>query len=744
MSTTDTDADADADADVDLPEELADNPYVLDPPTEFGPVDDIDAETAAEQAAALRAAIRYHDRRYYVDSDPVVADRTYDALFERLAALEAAFDLETEDSPTRRVGGEPVDEFPTVSHVAPMLSVDSGDSPADVREFDDRVRRELARDREDEADDLGLAYVCEPKFDGVSIEVVYEDGRLVRAVTRGNGREGDDVTSNVRTVRSVPQRLRNGPDFLAVRGEIHMPRSAFTAYNRERVERGEEPFANPRNATAGTLRQQDPAVVAERPLQVFFFDVLDSSAPWDTRFEEHQAFSDLGLRVNDRVERVEDVEAAIDYRDRLLADREDLDYEIDGVVIKVDDRDRRERLGTTSRHYRWAYAYKFPARNEETRVADVAVQVGRTGRLTPVAMLDPVDVGGVTVSRASLHNPDEIERLGVNVGDQVRVERAGDVIPQVAEVVEKNSAGTYDLPDRCPVCDSPVERDGPIAYCSGGLGCRAQLLRAVEHYASDTGLDIEGLGERTVERLYEEGLIEEDLADLYDLTVCDLADLEGFGERSARNLVEAVDASREPSLPAFLSAIGVPEVGPATARNLAREFGDLESLMTADREALQSVPDVGPTVAGVVADFFESKANRRVLDRLRDRGVDPQPVEVETGADEGALDGSTFVFTGSLSELTRKEAEALVERHGASATGSVSGNTDYLVVGDGAGQRKREDAAQNDVPELDEAEFRDLLADHGVDVDDDEGEEGDGDPRQATLDGVSNGDDDER
>ena len=707
-----------------VPGELRDNPYVLDPPTEFEPVDDLDDRAAREQAERLREAVRFHDRRYYAEADPVVADRTYDRLFARLRDLEDHLGGRPPDSPTQRVGGEPVEEFDTVDHVAPMRSVEQGDAAEGVREFDERVR--------DRTGDV--CYVCEPKFDGVSVEVVYEDGRLERAVTRGDGEEGDDVTRNVRTVAAVPQRLRdNCPDVLAVRGEIYMPRDGFQAYNRERVERDEEPFANPRNATAGTLRQQDPAVVAERPLDVFFFAVLDSSEPWETRWAEHRAFPELGLPVNDRVERVDDVEAAIDYRDRLLEDREQLDYEVDGVVIKVDDREARERLGATSHHPRWAFAYKFPARSGETTLRDVVVQVGRTGRLTPVALLDPVDVGGVTVSRASLHNPEEIDRLGVGIGDRVRVERAGDVIPQVAEVLEDRS-DDIEFPAACPVCESPVERDGPVAYCSGGVSCPAQLRRRVEHYASDAGLDIEGLGERTVRQLLDADLVSDGVDDLYDLTRADLAGLEGFGERSADNLVSAVDASREPPLADFLAALGVPEVGDTTARALAGAFGSFERLRetaaAGDRERLQAVEDVGPAVADAVVDFFTRERNREAIDALLDRGVDPRPHET-TGSD--ALDGETVVFTGSLESMTRDDARAIVERHGGSATSTVSGNTDYLVVGANPGSRKREAADSEDVPQIDESEFRSLLAARGIEVGGSAGSE-DGTDGQQTLD----------
>ncbi|PSQ02027.1 DNA ligase (NAD(+)) LigA [Halobacteriales archaeon QS_4_69_31] len=687
-----------------------DNPYVEEPPTEFDPVADLPAERARQQVERLRAAVRYHDYRYYVENDPVVGDRTYDALFVRLRDLEAAFDLQTADSPTRRVGGAPRDELPDVEHVAPMRSLDQGGDADEVREFDRRVRERLV-----EAGYLdpgeGVDYYCEPKFDGLSVEVVYEDGVFERAATRGDGEVGDDVTANVRTVPSVPQRLRGDhPDFLAVRGEVYMPRSAFQAYNRELVEDGEDPFANPRNAAAGTLRQLDPAVTAERPLQMVFFDVLDG-AEFDTRWEMHETLPAWGLRVCDRTAVVGDVEAAIDYRDALLGERDDLDYEIDGAVVSVDDTEACDLLGHTARAPRWAFAYKFPARTERTTVRDIVVQVGRTGRLTPVALMDPVEVGGVTVSRASLHNPAEIERLGVGIGDEVRVRRAGDVIPEVAEVLEAGSDGRFQFPETCPVCSSPIERDGPMAFCAGGLGCRAQRERAVQHYASRKGLDIEGLGEERVQQLLDAGLVS-DVADLSEMTVADLTDLEGWGEKSAENLVAEVEAAREPPLADFLTALGIPEVGGTVAASLARAFGSFEAVRGADEATLREVEDVGPAVAREIREFFDSEANRDVLDRLLDH-VDPQDAETAAG-DE--LAGLTVVFTGTLERFTRSEAQELVERHGGSATSSVSGNTDYLVVGANPGQRKRDAADEHGVETLDEAGFLDLLDDHGVTV----------------------------
>ncbi|MFY4814047.1 NAD-dependent DNA ligase LigA [Haloarcula sp. AONF1] len=687
-------------------EDAVENPYLSDPRTEFEPVETIDAETARDQADQLREAIRDHDYRYYVENDPVIGDRAYDALFTRLQRLESAFDLDTDGSPTQRVGGEPLDELPDVEHVARMGSIDQGGEEADVREFGERVRGRLDTD--------AVQYFCEPKFDGLSVEIVYEDGVYQRAATRGDGEVGEDVTENVRTISSVPQRLRGEyPEYLAVRGEVYIPRDAFTAFNRERVERGEDPFANPRNAAAGTLRQLDPSVTAERPLSVFFFGVLDASVDFESHSELHERFPEWGLRVCQRTAVVEDIDAAIDYRNDQQQARDDLDYEIDGVVIKIDDMDACDALGSTSRAPRWAFAYKFPARKEETTVRDIVVQVGRTGRLTPVALMDPVEVGGVTVSRASLHNPSLIADLGVDVGDRVRIKRAGDVIPDVVEVLDDDGDGHFEFPDTCPACDSPVEHDGPMAFCTGGLTCPAQRERSVEHYASRDALDIEGVGEKAVQQLLDTGLVS-DPADLYDLTVEDLTGLEGWGETSARNLVDGMDGAREPPLADFLVALGIPEVGTVTARNLAQEFGTFEAILDAadegDTDAFEAVPDVGEAVARSIVEFFEGEGNRAVIDHLLDY-VDPQAAE-ETGGD--ALEGQTFVFTGSLDGYTRSDAQELVERNGGSATSSVSGNTDYLVLGDNPGQRKQDDAAEHDVTTLTEAEFEELLDDAGV------------------------------
>lgn len=677
--------------DSEMVEEPADNPYVRDPDTSFAPVDELNEDEAREQVADLRAAIEYHDYRYYVENDPVIADRAYDELFERLQALEDAFDLHDENSPTQRVGGEPLDELETVEHVVPLLSLQSSGEVDEIREFDRRI-----------CDRVGeVNYSAEPKFDGFSVEVVYEDGAFDRAVTRGDGQRGEDVSANVRTIRSVPLHLPDdAPDFLAVRGEVYMPRSGFQELNERRIERGDDPFANPRNAAAGTVRLLDPETVADRPLDVFFYDVIDTSADLDAQTEAFDLLRDLGFRVNDETTVVDDVDAVIDYRNRLMDERDDLEYEIDGIVAKVVDFDAREELGSTARHPRWAFAYKFPARTGETTVERIIVQVGRTGKLTPVALLDPVDVQGVTISRATLHNASQIERLGVREGASVRLERAGDVIPEVVEVTEGGN-GYFEMPDACPVCDGNVAQEGEHHYCTNA-SCPAQLRRSLQHFCSRDAMDIEGLGAEAADQLVEAGLIES-LADLYDLDRDSLVALDGWGERSADNLLAELEASKHVALGTFIYALGIRHVGTERARALAAAFS-LDELLDATVEDLRAVDDVGPEVAEAVVDYFDSEANVEMVERLLDAGVEPERQE---RGDE--LDGLTVVFTGSVPGYTRSELTELLETHGANVTSSVSGETDYLVVGENPGTRKREQAEAEGVKTLDPTAFEERI-----------------------------------
>lgn len=666
----------------------SENPYLSPPFSQFGEVQGLRDEQAIAQVEHLQEAVRYHDRRYYVEDNPVIADSEYDRLFARLEVLEQEFGIDDEGSPTQRVGAPPIDEFETATHSVELLSIEQAREESAVREFGTRV------DSETEG---SASFVCEPKLDGISLALYYDDGLLQQVVTRGDGEEGEVVTPNAKTAPSIPLRLStDAPERLVVRGELVMPRSGFQQYNKEQIEAGEDPFANPRNAVAGTIRQKDPSIVAERPLQFLAFDVLESSRPFATRWEANQFLEGLGFVSPPRLEQAETIEDAIAYRNGVLDVRDEMDVEIDGVVLKVDDHDQQDELGRTSSHPRYCFAYKFPPRTEETVLRDVVLQVGRTGRVTPVALLDPVDVAGVTVSRASLHNPAQIAELGVGIGDRVRVERAGDVIPQVAEVVEERADGHFEFPEACSVCGSKIERDGPMAACTGGLSCPSQVRRSIEHYVSRKGLDIDGVGEQTVDHFLAAELIE-DVADLYDLTKDDIASLEGYGEQSAANLVEAISGSREPALHDFLTALGIPEVGETVARDLAREFGSVGVFREAGPADLTAVDDVGEVTARRIQEYLEIGANRDVLDRLLEE-VSPMNELDEGGS---AFADQTIVFTGSLPELSRTEATEIIEAEGGSVTSSVSGVTDVLVVGEDPGSRKQSAADENDVTMVD-------------------------------------------
>ena len=674
-----------------------DNPYVEPHTPEFDDADEMSREGAREQVNELREAVEYHDYRYYVENDPVVSDKTYDALYDRLETLEDEFGFEDEGSPTRRVGGEVLDELETREHVAEMLSIASSEDEEEVRAFDERVREEVG-----DAD-----YHLEPKFDGFSIELVYDDGGLEAAVTRGDGVVGEDVTENIKTVRSVPLNLKNAPEQLVVRGEVYMPEDGFQELNKERVERGDEPFANPRNAAAGTVRRLDPSVVAERPLDIFVYDVMETTANVETQVGAVELLEEFGFRVNEKNTLVGDIDGFVEYRNKLLEERDELDYEIDGVIAKVNEFSKRDSLGETSAHPRWSFAYKFPAKTDVTEVADIAVQVGRTGKLTPVALLEPVELDGVTVSRASLHNQKQARELGVLEGATVEIERAGDVIPQVKGVVEdgtkESEKDAFTMPDACPVCGSDVVRDGEHHYCSGGIACPAQLKGRLENYGSRDALDIDGMGEEVVATLVEEGLVES-LPDLYDLTVEDLRELEGFGEKSARNLLDEIEESKDATLAELLTGLGIHRVGKERARKLSEEF-TLEELIDADERRLRGVDDVGPEVAESVAGFFsDGGRGHEVVEELLERGVEPQRQDRED-----TLEGTKIVFTGSIEGHTRTELEDILERHGADVTSSVSGETDYLVVGENPGTTKQEQAEENDVETLDEDEFRDRV-----------------------------------
>lgn len=662
-------------------------------------------EDAQREAAELARAIDEHNHRYHVLDRPSISDAEFDRLFARLVELEADFPaLRVPQSPTQRVGGEPLSTLPTLQHVVPMLSLDSSQDPDDVRRFHDRLCKALGGDPE---------YVLEPKLDGASMELVYEDGLLVRAVTRGNGTHGEGVTENVRTIPSVPLRLRADgavapPELLSVRGEVLMFLNAFEALNERLVERGEEPFVNPRNAAAGAVRQLDSRITAERPLHFIAYDVLEARGLTLQRDDEGIALlAAWGFRIPDRVEVVTGLEGVLDYHRRYGEDRDGLDYEIDGVVIKVNDLAARARLGTTSRHPRGAMAFKFPPRQEVTRIERIAVSVGRTGAITPVALLLPVEVGGVTVSRATLHNREEVARKDVREGDLVRIQRAGDVIPQVVERLEepgRKRAEAYRMPDTCPACGTPVVERGPFTVCPNRFGCPAQLKGRLVHFGSRGALDIEGLGEETSALLVERDLVA-DLADLFHLRPEALVELPGFAERSAGNLVDAIQARRDTELARFIHGLGIPEVGSAVARDLAAHFQTLPGLLAADEEALVAVPGIGPKMSEAIRAFLDEPRNRSAIERLASemRTLSaPPPVRV------GRLTGKKIVFTGGLETLTRDEAKARAEAEGGRVVGSVSKATDYVVAGSDAGS-KLEKARDLGLQILTEEEFLALV-----------------------------------
>lgn len=663
------------------------NPYIQDPELGFVPVDSLSTGEAMEEIRLLREAIRYHDYRYYVEANPVIADATYDELFARLVELEEAFDAESDTSPTRRVGGQPVESLETVLHTSPMLSLDSSEEESDVREWDARVRQDYP----------DVEYTCEPKFDGVSVEIVYEDGVFDRAVTRGDGERGDDISHNARTIRSIPLELPEPVSFLSVRGEIYMPRQSFIDLNESRVQAGEDPFANPRNAAAGTIRQLDPQEIAHRPLDVFFYDVIDSTTEIETQAAAFSYMESLGLRVYDDCPVVSHIDGAIAYRDSLLAQRDSMDVELDGVVIKVNTINIRSDLGETARHPRWAFAYKFPARQEQTTVQRIIIQVGRTGKLTPVALLDPIDVTGVTVSRASLHNESNVRELGAAEGSVVRVQRAGDVIPDITEVLE-NESSSFSMPTECPVCGSPVVQDGEHHFCTGGLTCPAQLRESITHYCSRDAMDIEGVGEKLSFQLVENGLVDT-LADLYYLSSDELLELPAVGNKTAANLLQEIEASKDQSLDRFLYGLGIRHVGRERARQLATVFS-LDELLSAGVSDLTCVEDIGSEVAESIHSFFSNQDNRTTINRILTAGVTPTPVEA---SDE--LEGVTFVFTGSVPGYSRRELTEGLEQLGARVTSSVSPQTDFLVRGESPGSQKISDAEENEVPIIDATEF---------------------------------------
>ena len=674
------------------------------------------ATDPARRATELRERIAHHDWRYYVLDDPEISDAEYDALLAELQRIEVEHPkLVVPDSPTQRVGGAPAASFTPVRHRLLMLSLNNGFAEEDLRAFDRRVRERLGRE------DTAISFMAEPKLDGLAISLFYRDGKLAQAATRGDGETGEDVTGNVRTVRAIPLSLKGGdcPDEFEVRGEVFMRRTDFERLNKGLHDAGERGFMNPRNAAAGSLRQLDPAVTAGRPLS--FFAYGPGWVPEDFFLPARQSavlewFAQMGIPVCPERACVTGADGALEYYREMARRRGELPYDIDGVVFKVDDRADQQRLGFVARAPRWAIAYKFPAEERTTRLLSVDFQVGRTGALTPVARLEPVLVGGVMVSNATLHNMDEVARKDIRIGDRVVVRRAGDVIPEVVgRAGGEREPDTREilLPDSCPECDSAIEQEEgkAVVRCTGGLVCPAQRREALRHFVSRKALDIEGFGDKLIEQLVHSGTVSNP-AELFTLDAQRLLDFERIGPKSAQNLEEALEQARETTLARFVYALGIREVGEVTARALAEHFGTLNALMQASVEDLEAIRDVGPVMARHVANFFAEPHNRGVIDALREAGVrwpEAQPASERPQP----LAGKTYVLTGSLAGMTREEATARLEALGAKVTGSVSGKTSAVIAGENAGSKLAK-AEKLGIPILDEAALEELLHPHST------------------------------
>ncbi|MFZ5452268.1 MAG: NAD-dependent DNA ligase LigA [Thermodesulfobacteriota bacterium] len=655
----------------------------------------------------LREQLHYHNYRYYVLDDPVVSDAEYDRLLKELEKLEAKYpELVTPDSPSQRVGAAPLDKFESVRHRQPMLSLENAFSETEAREFEARLQRFLRTTEE-------FHYVVEPKMDGCAVELVYEQGHFTVGSTRGDGIRGENVTQNLKTIHTIPLQMLGQetplPELLEVRGEVYMDLGEFEKLNRERLDRGEAAFANPRNAAAGSLRQLDPAITASRPLKIYCYGVGEvTGTTFQSHWEMLENLKKWGFRVNPLIETCTGIDAAIAYHHRIEHQRHGLPYEIDGVVIKVDSLALQERLGTKARSPRWALAYKFAATQETTRVLDIVVNVGRTGAVTPMAVMEPVEVGGVTVSRATLHNEDEVARKDVRVGDTVLIQRAGDVIPEVVKVIPEErppGAEPFKMPQNCPVCGAELVRpEGEKVTRCPNPDCFAARTRGIGHFASKTAMDIDGLGEKIILQLVNEGLVK-DVSDLYLLTEGDLVPLERFAEKSAQNIINAIQGSKHPPCWRLINALGIRFVGEATAQLLAQHFQTLEGLMKASEEDLLQVEGVGPQVAGSIREFFQNPRNLELIDKLQKAGVKEQPPEARAA---GPLAGKTFVFTGGLARLSREEAKTLVTARGGKVSSSVSAKTDYVVVGADPGSKAAK-AKELGVTPLTEAEFEKMV-----------------------------------
>lgn len=676
----------------------------------------MDADAAQSRIEELRSQIRLHDQAYYVEDRPVISDREYDRLYAELKELESAFpQWITPDSPTQRVGGRPIDEFEPWTHRVPMQSLDNTYNAGELRAFDTRVRRGLAME--------SVEYVVEAKIDGVAISLTYENGILVMAATRGDGQVGDQVTANARTIRSIPLRLTTEapPQRVEIRGEVFMTRSGFTRLNAERVRSELEPFANPRNAAAGSLKQLDPGGTARRPLRMWAYAIGDWNGgvqtPPMTQSELLTLLSVWGLPVQPHHFVAQGIEEVLRRIDLILADRPTLDYETDGAVIKVNDRAAQQQLGSTSKAPRWAIAFKMEAERAETQLKAISIQVGRTGTLTPVAELKPIFLAGSTISRATLHNEEEIRRRDIRIGDWVVIEKAGEIIPAVVEVNRKRRTGLelpFSMPKTCPVCQGPVTRlAGEVAVRCENMDCPAQIKRRLLHFGQRAALDIEGLGEKLVDQLVDQGLVHSP-ADLFQLTLPQLVALDRMGEKSAQNLIDNLERAKDRPPSRLLFGLGIMHVGQTAARNLLAAFGSIDALAEAPPQQLQEVEDIGPVMADSVAQFFRSDHNRATLEQLRQAGVRMQNAELKTAGppEVRTMEGQTWVLTGTLTEFTREQAKAEIELRGGKVTGSVSNKTDYVLAGENAGS-KLDKAQALGIAVVSEREFMERIAPAG-------------------------------
>jgi len=665
------------------------------------------SEEVKKRIEKLREEIRYHDYKYYVENNPEISDYEYDQLVRELKSLEARYpSLKSPDSPTQRVGGAPVEEFPVVEHEIPMLSLDNTYSSEEVKEFEERLYRYLPGEK--------FEYVAELKIDGVSISLIYEDGYLIRGSTRGDGRRGDDITGNLRTIKTIPLKLlKKVRGRIEVRGEVYMTRSGFREVNREREEKGESLFANPRNAAAGSLKLLDPRLTARRPLNNFIYSltmVTSFSMP-STHWECLKILRDWGFRVSPNIKLCKDIKEVIDYWNFWVKRREELDYDVDGVVIKVNSLSQQSRLGATSKSPRWATAYKFPATEATTRIRNIIVQVGRTGALTPVAILEPTLLSGTVVKRATLHNEDEIRRKDIRIGDTVIIEKGGDIIPQVVKVVESKRTGKekkFSMPEKCPVCGANVMRleDEAVARCIGSA-CPAQLKERIAHYVQRTAMDIEGLGNKLIEQLVDKKIVK-DITDLYRLDLSLLSSLERMGKKSSQNLLSQIEESKKRPLSRLIFALGIRYVGRRGARILSEHFSSIEELSKASSEELEAIPEIGPRTARSIVLFFQEERNRKLLKKLKEYGVKMGEERGKKKVEKILLSEKKFVFTGALKHYTREQAKELVESLGGRVVSNVSKRVDYVVAGKDPGS-KYEKAKKLGVKILSEEGFEDLI-----------------------------------